>query len=58
VDQTTRDELVAICFRTAERYAQRDDAKRTSSDELANPSEPLLAGGEWIKPLVAASSAH
>jgi hypothetical protein len=56
VDQPTREELVALCFRTAERYAQRDDAKRTSSDELAYPSVPLLAGNEWIKPLVATAS--
>jgi hypothetical protein len=55
VDQPTREELVAICFRTAERYAQRDDASRTSSDELARESEPLLADNEWIKPLASAA---
>jgi len=58
VDQPVRDELVALCFRTAERYAQRDDANRTSSDELAHRSEPLLASGEWIKPLVASNGAR
>jgi len=51
VDQPTRDELVAICFRTAERYAQRDDATRTSSDDLAHEADPLLADAEWIKPI-------
>jgi hypothetical protein len=55
VDQPTRDELVAICFRTAERYARRDDATRTSSDDLAHPPEPLLAGNEWIKPIKTAA---
>jgi hypothetical protein len=58
VDQPTREELVALCFRTAERYAQRDDANRTSADELAHQSEPLLAGNEWIKPLVATTGAR
>lgn len=51
VDQPTRDELVAICFRTAERYAQRDDATRTSSDDLPHRADPLLAEAEWIKPI-------
>jgi hypothetical protein len=51
VDQPTRDELVAICFRTAERYAQRDDATRTSSDFLIHRANPLLAEAEWIKPI-------
>jgi hypothetical protein len=58
VDQPTRDELIAICFRTAERYAQRDDAKRTSSDGLVHRSDPLLAGGEWIKPLLTSTGTH
>jgi hypothetical protein len=52
VEPPIRDELIALCFRTAERYAQRDDARRTSSDELAHRTDPLLAGGEWIKPIV------
>ncbi|MCI0334820.1 MAG: hypothetical protein L0228_16525 [Planctomycetes bacterium] len=51
VDQPTRDELVALCFRTAERYAQRDDAKRTSADIIAHRADPLLADAEWIKPI-------
>jgi hypothetical protein len=50
VDQPTRDELVALCFRTAERYAQRDNANRTSSDALVHRADPLLADTEWIKP--------
>jgi hypothetical protein len=55
VEPPVRDELVALCFRTAERYAQRDDAKRTSSDELTHRSDPLLSSREWIGPLVSAS---
>jgi hypothetical protein len=35
VDEPTRNELVAVCFRTAERYAMRDSTFR--------PSMPLLA---------------
>lgn len=57
VDQPTRDELIAICFRTAERYAQRDDANRTSSDALAHRVDPLLAGGDWIKPFASVPTA-
>ena len=30
VDEPTRQELVQLCFRTAERYAQHDNARRTS----------------------------
>src|SRR5262245_4854719 len=33
VDQPTRDQLVDLCFRTAERYAQRDRGTRTGSLE-------------------------
>jgi hypothetical protein len=51
VDEPIRDELVALCFRTAERYAQLDDAKRTSSDELVHRTDPLLAGARWIQPI-------
>jgi hypothetical protein len=57
IDQPTRDELVALCFRTAERYAQRDDSNRTSADGLVHQQEPLLVEGEWIKPLVAVAGA-
>jgi hypothetical protein len=31
VDEPTRRELVTLCFRTAERYAQRDNGNRTGS---------------------------
>jgi hypothetical protein len=31
LDEPTRNELVAVCFRTAERYAQRDQATRTGA---------------------------
>lgn len=31
VDEPTRNELVALCFRTAERYAQRDQPTRTGA---------------------------
>ncbi len=58
VDQPTRDELVALCFRTAERYAQRDDAKRTSADIIAHRADPLLADAEWIKPIMPVASAR
>jgi hypothetical protein len=50
IDQPTRDELVSLCFRTAERYAQRDNATRTSSDDFVHQTDPLLADAEWIKP--------
>lgn len=53
IDQPTRDELVTLCYRTAERYARLDDATRTGLDVAAHRSDPLLADVEWIKPLVA-----
>ncbi len=31
LDEPTRNELVSLCFRTAERYSQRDTAKRTGA---------------------------
>jgi hypothetical protein len=36
VDEPTRNELVALCFRTAERYTQRDAASRTGGALLAH----------------------
>lgn len=56
VDQPTRDELVALCFRTAERQAQRAGDQRTKSAALADLGGPLLASGEWIKPLAPAAN--
>jgi hypothetical protein len=56
VEPPVRDELVALCFRTTERYAQRADAKRTSSDELAHRTDPLLADAKWIQPIAPASA--
>jgi hypothetical protein len=50
VDQPTRDELVAICYRTAERYAQRDVATRTSLDDAKGEYDPFVAQAAWIKP--------
>lgn len=44
VDESTRNELVQICFRTAERYAKRDDAHRTSHALLARHDD--LAASE------------
>lgn len=52
VDEPTRDALVAVCFRTAERYAHRDHATRTSSVTIDRELDPLLADAEWIKPFV------
>jgi hypothetical protein len=37
LDAPTRDELVTLCFRTAERYAQRDGATRTGAIIAARP---------------------
>jgi len=36
VDEPTRRELVSLCFRAAERYAQREEANRTGAALLAN----------------------
>ncbi len=58
VDQPTRDELVTICFRTAERYAQREDATRTGADEAGHRADPLLANAEWIKPFADVAAAR
>jgi hypothetical protein len=41
VDEPTRNELVTLCFRTAERYAQRPTATRTGAIVAARPE--LLA---------------
>lgn len=35
IDEPTRTQLVQLCFRAAERYAQRQNATRTSADLLA-----------------------
>jgi hypothetical protein len=37
LDEPTRNELVTLCFRTAERYAQRDGATRTGAVAVKNP---------------------
>jgi hypothetical protein len=42
VDEPTRNELVALCFRTAERYAQREAVGRTSGTLLAHREELVL----------------
>jgi hypothetical protein len=39
VDEPTRNELVALCFRTAERYTQRGEASRTGGTLLAHQDE-------------------
>jgi hypothetical protein len=39
LDEPTRNELVALCYRTAERYAQRDEGGRTSAALLAHHAE-------------------
>jgi hypothetical protein len=57
VDQPTRDELVTICFRTAERYAHREDATRTGADAAVHRADPLLASSEWIKPFAEVAGA-
>jgi hypothetical protein len=37
LDEPTRNELVSICYRTAERYAQRDDHTHTGAIVARNP---------------------
>jgi hypothetical protein len=37
LDEPTRNELVTLCYRTAERYAQRDEATRTGAIAVRNP---------------------
>ena len=37
LDEPTRNELVTLCYRTAERYAQREGATRTGSILVARP---------------------
>jgi len=39
IDEPTRNQLVQLCFRAAERYAQRQDATRTSADLLAHHAD-------------------
>ncbi len=58
VDQPTRDELVAICFRTADRYAQRDGATRTSMNGIIRDDAALLAQSEWIRPFEETANEH
>ncbi len=43
VDEPTRNALVSLCFRTAERYAQRDTISRTGAI-LANRGEMIVDG--------------
>jgi hypothetical protein len=43
VDEPTRNALVSLCFRTAERYAQRDTISRTGAI-LANSGELVVDG--------------
>jgi hypothetical protein len=57
VDQPTRDELVAICYRTAERYAQVGGETRTSAISLPI-HETTLADAEWIQPLASKTRPH
>ena len=51
LDEPTRNELVALCFRTAERYAHRDDATRTSATHLAKRTNATIAAAQWIGPV-------
>jgi hypothetical protein len=41
VDQPTRNELVELCFRTAERYAQRDRDQSTRTSGIVDVRPPL-----------------
>jgi hypothetical protein len=52
VDEPTRSELVALCFRTAERYAQ-NGATITSAELLAHRTNSANDGAQWIQPIVA-----
>jgi hypothetical protein len=49
IDEPTRKELVALCFRTAERYAHRD-APGTNSALVARGGNSSLADARWIQP--------
>lgn len=40
VDERTRNELVRLCYQTADRYAQLENASRTGAALLAGPAEP------------------
>lgn len=42
LDEPTRNELVTLCFRTAERYAQRDEATRTGAIAAKNPALAVI----------------
>jgi hypothetical protein len=42
LDEPTRNQLVTLCFRTAERYAQRDNTTRTGALESVRPELAVL----------------
>jgi hypothetical protein len=42
VDEPTRNQLVTLCFRTAERYAQRDSGSRTGSIAAGRPDFAIM----------------
>ena len=42
IDEPTRSALVAVCFRTAERYAQREPQLRSIGALLAKRTEPIV----------------
>ena len=42
VDEPTRNQLVTLCFRTAERYAQRDSGSRTGSTAAGRPDFAVI----------------
>jgi hypothetical protein len=52
VDEPTRNELVALCFRTAERYAQRD-VRGASAALLAHRANSAGGDAQWIQPFAA-----
>jgi hypothetical protein len=43
LDEPTRNQLVTLCFRTAERYAQRDSTTRTGALESTRPELAVIA---------------
>jgi hypothetical protein len=54
LDETTRNELVDLAFRTAERYAKLEAATRADTRLVARRTSVPVADAQWIGPLPAA----
>lgn len=57
LDEPTRNELVALCFRTAQRYAHHDD-QVANAPLLAQRTAPAHANARWIQPVAASQNAR